>query len=70
VYGNAESKDLVHTSRSAVTKNAFEFLKTRPEAKVGAAFDGREMSQFLVKRLQVAEPIIRPNQTAGVSFLF
>jgi hypothetical protein len=53
LYGNAPTKDLVHTSGSIVTRKAFEFLAARGEVKPGANFDGREMSQFLVKRLQV-----------------
>ena len=53
LYGNAPNKDLVHSSGSKVTQKAFEFLSKRGETKPGEAFTGREMSVFLVKRLQV-----------------
>jgi hypothetical protein len=39
---------------SMVTKKAFQFLESKGELKPGAVFEGREMSQFLVKRLQVS----------------
>jgi hypothetical protein len=39
---------------SMVTKKAFQFLESKGELKPGAIFEGREMSQFLVKRLQVS----------------
>ena len=41
------------TSGSVVTRKAFDFLSSKGETKAGAPFDGREMSMFLVKRLQV-----------------
>ena len=54
LYGNAPTKDLVHSSGSMVAKKAFQFLSSRGELKLGSAFEGREMSQFLVKRLQAS----------------
>jgi hypothetical protein len=41
------------TSGSVVTRKAFDFLSSKGEIKADTPHDGREMSKFVVKRLQV-----------------
>lgn len=45
-------KDDVHYQGSALTKKVFQFLKDNRRISVDASFNGKEMSQFLVKQLK------------------
>jgi len=49
LYGNAPSKDLVHSETSSVTKKAFDILKDKGEIPSSSKYTGKELSIFLVK---------------------
>ena len=44
------TKDTVHSQGSQITEKAFNFLKDNRELGIESVFNGKEMSQFLVKR--------------------
>ena len=46
------TKDIVHSQGSQITEKAFNFLKDNREIGVGSVFNGKEMSQSLVKKLK------------------
>ena len=45
-------KNVVHSQSSVITEKAFNFLKDNREIAKDATYNGKEMSQFLVKRLK------------------
>ena len=45
-------KDIVHSQSSQLSEKVFNFLKEHREISREATFNGKEMSQFLVKRLK------------------
>ena len=45
-------KDVVHSQSSPLTEKAFNFLKDNREVSTDLTYNGKEMSQFLVKRLK------------------
>ena len=45
-------KEVVHCQTSELTEKVFFFLKEHREISIDSTFNGKEMSQFLVKRLK------------------
>ena len=45
-------KEVVHSTNYTITEKAFRFLKDHRELHTDSVYNGKEMSQFLVKRLK------------------